>query len=115
MSIPPNHRARVRRRASDASWRRGGGLGLLGIFYLALTLSSGCGSDERRDQYYGTDVGSGYLLPDAETDGGSAPETAAAPDAGTNGADGGVDAAAGDPDAAAVVPPDADGDDGSIG
>jgi hypothetical protein len=56
----------------------------LGIVVVALGAAmAGCGDDERRDQFYGTDVGMNYQLPDGfldrtpdtSGDGGDAGET----------------------------------------
>jgi hypothetical protein len=66
----------------------------------------GCSTDTKRDQFYGTDVGVGWVPPDAT------PRETVVRDAGTDDAgdagDAGLDAAANAPDAGADAAPSAD-------
>ena len=116
MSNPPRARALACAPSRKAAARTGAWGLTVGL------LLAGCsGSDDRRDQFYGTDVGVGYTLPDSGSDAGEvgATDTVAA-DAGhptPPGTDAGTGADTTDTDAdaadAAAVPdqdagPDAD-------
>ncbi len=78
-----------------------------------LWMATGCSSEDRRDQFYGTDVGVNYELPEAGINpplpDAAAPDTAAAPiDAASDAqpVDGSTDAADGGPaDVAAAAMP----------
>lgn len=77
----------------------------LGVVLILAPLAlgtAGCGSDEKVDQYYGTDVGAGYVLPDGGIDAYVAVDAAPATDADA-GSEAGTDAA-GSADVAAVLP-----------